>query len=103
MVEIILKENEDWEKRTLCRDESCIGTIGQDGRCRECGKTYNSVVDSGNSAGKVATHEKQKIVSESEVSVTDDDWDKRILCSDEACIGTIGEDGRCRECGKPAK
>lgn len=30
-----------------------------------------------------------------------DDWKNRILCSDESCIGVIGPDGRCKECGKP--
>jgi hypothetical protein len=29
------------------------------------------------------------------------DWDKRRLCSDESCIGVIGPDGRCKECGRP--
>jgi hypothetical protein len=28
-----------WEDRKLCSDESCIGTIGTDGRCRVCGLT----------------------------------------------------------------
>jgi len=28
----------DWENRTLCSDGSCIGIIGPDGRCKECGK-----------------------------------------------------------------
>ena len=28
MTEIIFDESEDWEKRVLCSDESCIGTIG---------------------------------------------------------------------------
>ena len=28
------------------------------------------------------------------------DWDKRILCSDGSCIGTI-ENGRCTVCGMP--
>ena len=30
----------DWENRTLCVDESCIGVIGPDGRCKECGKPW---------------------------------------------------------------
>lgn len=29
------------------------------------------------------------------------DWDNRILCSDGSCIGIIGPDGKCKECGKP--
>ena len=28
-------------------------------------------------------------------------WEERILCSDESCIGVIGADGRCKECGRP--
>jgi len=31
----------------------------------------------------------------------DIDWNNRILCSDESCIGIIGPDGCCKECGKP--
>jgi len=30
----------DWENRTLCNDESCIGVIGPDGHCKECGKIF---------------------------------------------------------------
>jgi hypothetical protein len=29
------------------------------------------------------------------------DFDSRQLCSDGNCIGVIGADGRCKECGKP--
>ena len=29
------------------------------------------------------------------------DFDNRKLCSDGTCIGVIGADGRCKECGKP--
>jgi hypothetical protein len=31
------------------------------------------------------------------------DWESRQLCSDESCIGVIGPDGRCNECGMPFK
>ena len=34
-------------------------------------------------------------------SLTDLEWEQRKLCSDESCIGVIGPDGRCKECGKP--
>jgi hypothetical protein len=104
MVEIIFDENEDWGKRVLCSDESCIGTIGHDGKCKECGKPYEGKFPEGHvtkSAHPVAVKEK-KLVS-SEVAEYDNDWDKRVLCSDEACIGVIGSDGRCKECGKPLK
>lgn len=32
--------DQEWERRTLCSDESCIGVIGANGRCRECGLPY---------------------------------------------------------------
>ncbi len=35
------------------------------------------------------------------MTVSDDEWDRRILCSDGNCIGVIGSDGNCKVCGKP--
>jgi len=32
----------EWEQRKLCSDEGCIGVIGPDGRCKECGKPYET-------------------------------------------------------------
>jgi len=34
-------------------------------------------------------------------SEEEDPFADRILCSDGTCIGVIGPDGRCKECGKP--
>ena len=31
----------------------------------------------------------------------DDDFSKRILCSDGTCIGVVDEKGICKVCGKP--
>lgn len=31
----------------------------------------------------------------------DDDFSKRVLCTDGACIGVIDEKGVCKVCGKP--
>lgn len=103
MTELIFDKNEDWEKRILCVDESCIGTIGHDGRCRECGKPYDAVVNPPAAITPIKpdpAEPSESIKMEAESSGADDDWEKRVLCSDEACIGTISADGRCRECGK---
>jgi hypothetical protein len=102
MVEIICDENEDWEKRILCSDESCIGTIGTDGTCKECGKPYKGKLTEEHSTNsvQVAPVEEQKLVSSADAE-SDEDWGKRVLCSDESCIGVIGSDGHCKECGKP--
>ena len=102
MTEIIFDKNEDWEKRILCSDESCIGTIGPNGKCRECGKPYEGDIpaEQGASGGQSVAKEEQKQVS-TKTETESDDWDKRVLCSDESCIGIIGSDGKCKECGKP--
>jgi hypothetical protein len=99
MTEIIFDENEDWEKRVLCSDESCIGTIGPDGKCKECGKAYDGKLPEGNINEIVHELSPEKQVSSDDQA--DEDWDKRVLCSDGACIGVIGPDGKCKECGKP--
>jgi hypothetical protein len=100
MTEIIFDEHEDWEKRILCSDESCIGTIGPDGKCKECGKVFEGEFKLGRNdkTVKTITSNGQKEVS---VASEKDDWDNRVLCSDESCIGVIGADGKCKECGKP--
>ncbi|MFC1856521.1 hypothetical protein ACFL9U_00655 [Thermodesulfobacteriota bacterium] len=98
----------EWEKRTLCCDGSCIGVIGPDGRCKECGKPHGEgpteekppsqyieeTVDT-ESGDEESGEEK---LSESEQDI---EWENRTLCSDESCIGVIGPDGHCKECGKP--
>jgi hypothetical protein len=94
----------DWENRKLCSDESCIGVIGADGRCKECGRHHEpqQVEAEENNA---TLSDNQQIDEPSGVappaSDSDDDWENRTLCSDESCIGVIGPDGRCKECGKP--
>ncbi|MBP7342101.1 MAG: hypothetical protein PHG54_01955 [Smithellaceae bacterium] len=100
MTEIIFDEQEDWDKRILCSDGACIGVIGPDGKCKECGKPYEGVLPEGHgqpTQQPAAEEEAVAAVPEAE----DEDWDKRILCSDGACIGVIGPDGKCKECGKP--
>jgi tetratricopeptide (TPR) repeat protein len=33
-------QEDEWEKRTLCGDENCIGVIGPNGRCNYCGRSF---------------------------------------------------------------
>jgi len=104
--------DQDWENRILCSDESCIGVIGPDGRCKECGRPYEGELPGTLAAGPSSTEsEAQKehnsdsdddLAPDDETDVSDDEWAQRRLCSDENCIGVIGPDGRCKECGKPA-
>ncbi len=109
------KSQEDigWEQRKLCRDESCIGVIGPDGRCKECGLSFEGgpsdeteeepAVEDFEAAVEEEEEEELEDVAENgaETSHADLEWEQRKLCIDESCIGVIGPDGRCKECGKP--
>jgi hypothetical protein len=102
---------QEWANRVLCSDESCIGVIGPDGRCKECGLAFEgvwepAVVESDEAdeapAAAAAADGVQRDEAGSPFTVADDDdWESRTLCIDESCIGVIGPDGRCKECGKP--
>jgi len=108
----------DWENRVLCSDESCIGVIGPDGRCKECGKPYQGELPQSfpNSPAAPATSppsaepansqtehpdSTEAAIDQAAPEDADEEWAKRKLCSDESCIGVIGPDGRCKECGRP--
>ena len=110
------KSEKEWEQRTLCSDGSCIGIIGADGRCKECGLPYDgepsSPVADANTEddfmGGIPADQQKTVetepVGDASVIISDepdDAWENRTLCVDESCIGVIGPDGRCKECGKP--
>jgi hypothetical protein len=111
------RSDSGWEHRVLCSDESCIGVIGPDGRCKECGLAYRGVLpwqvddepaaepaeaeaDAPETALADAADERAED-HQDKGGISDDEWERRVLCSDESCIGVIGPDGRCKECGKP--
>ena len=102
----------DWEHRVLCSDGNCIGVIGPDGRCKECGKKYEGTLPEDHSpeeedpvAGDSILEEEDTPVQEdvSDEEMQHEDWKERVLCSDGNCIGVIGPDGYCKECGKPVE
>jgi len=101
----ITHRDDDWENRVLCPDESCIGVIGPDGLCKECGRLYEGSQTAESSATQTSSDLDDDIDAD-EPSLPDtagNDWENRTLCSDESCIGVIGPNGRCKECGKPCK
>lgn len=104
--------DQEWENRVLCSDESCIGIIGPDGRCKECGLAYEGPLPLSSEAAQsgepadpppLADDAPGDDTAGTAQAPTDADleWDQRRLCSDESCIGVIGPDGRCKECGRP--
>ena len=103
----------DWDNRTLCSDGNCIGVIGPDGHCKECGKKYEGTLpepmvadnesrsegeDEPPAGADIEAQPSADTPFEEETGA--DDWAHRQLCSDGNCIGVIGPDGRCKECGK---
>ena len=92
----------EWQNRRLCKDENCIGVIGPDGLCKECGRPYTDDTPSPE-AGFI---DEQEMEPESDdagamkLAPLDNEWENRKLCSDESCIGVIGPDGCCKVCGK---
>lgn len=66
----------------------CAETIKLEAiKCRFCGEKFDP-----NDVAKQVAEFKSK-----------DSFENRILCSDGNCIGIIGPDGKCKECGKPYK
>ncbi|HLU68497.1 MAG TPA: hypothetical protein VKZ63_19565 [Kofleriaceae bacterium] len=93
--------------RELCPDGACIGVLGEDDRCKVCGAQGAPRAGAGAAAGADAAPDADPPVapagaaaaaaaSSGEPDVDDED---RELCPDGACIGLIGPDGRCKECG----
>lgn len=111
----------DLDKRVLCSDGNCIGVVGTDGRCKECGAAYDGELPAADEPAAEAPEpaeedradepaaepaEAAEQPAETPVAPTprppkSNDWNDRLLCSDGSCIGVIGPDGRCKECGKP--
>ena len=97
--------------RRLCPDGACIGVIGDDGRCRVCGRSAG-----GKSAAPAGFTPAAGIEDDHENENEDGDGDgdaksaagaaaldpNRRLCPDGGCIGLIGADGICNVCGQKA-
>ena len=108
----------EWENRRLCPDGNCIGTLNTDGQCKECKTEWEGHALSGDDGAAAAendqtppsgdgaineSHQTESGAADNEASQDGDidaEWENRRLCLDGHCIGVIGEDGHCRECGK---
>jgi hypothetical protein len=89
--------------RKLCPDGSCIGIIGDNGRCTVCGTSDAGAPGSPPPDPTDCQDDTDVELNEPGLDESRSGFDpNRRLCSDENCIGIIGEDNRCRLCGKPA-
>jgi hypothetical protein len=95
-------------KRRLCPDGTCIGIIGPDGRCTECGTSSEGPPP--NPEEEMGSRPSDALPSGGELDGEPGAGDEpgatfdpgRRLCGDGSCVGVIGQDNRCRVCGKPA-
>lgn len=97
------------EDRILCSDESCIGVVGPDGLCKECGRRYEGAEPLPGAAGGARAPDRSEAPvpgAGAGAPLTDAEarWDpdERVPCPDEACVGILGRDGRCGTCGRSA-
>ena len=90
----------DFEDRELCPDGSCIGLIGEDGRCKVCGRAK----DPASAQARERVSAEMPSAESLEHDASDDAFedDDRHLCPDGACIGLLGSDGKCKVCGRSA-
>ena len=113
-----------WDQRQLCSDGSCVGVIGPSGTCKVCGRAAPNWGDE-RKRGLVDRPEPGDAADEADDDADADaadaadvpeaitpsapatigepaGWHERQVCSDGACIGLIGADGKCKVCGRPA-
>ena len=100
----------DPRRRRLCPDGACVGVVGGDFRCRVCGTLDEGAQALGPEAfaGGCATEEdelvaeQRRVVAEAAAEAAAFD-PSRKLCPDGACVGVLGDDGRCKVCGRTAE
>jgi len=114
-------------RRRLCPDGACVGVIGDDGRCKVCGRSAGGGgKDAAAPAGFVpaAKDDGDGTGGDDEAEPGHDDGAQagddagapdagavkgaaafdphRRLCPDGDCLGIVGADGICNVCGKKA-
>lgn len=105
----------EWEQRTLCPDDTCIGVLGPDGRCCLCGlrgdlsrpQHFGPPISSppvedeaeADLAPAEAAEAADSSGSNAEPPGDEDDFVRRELCPNDSCIGVLSATGSCPLCG----
>ena len=101
----------EWDRRELCPDGNCTGLIGPEGTCKVCGHVAPNWGDERKRGTQDADDDDEEeedddgvapdpIKPATKVAIGGGEWTARMLCPDGACVGLIGEDGKCKVCGK---
>lgn len=105
----------EWEERTLCPDDSCIGVLGPDGRCCLCGlrgdlsrprhvgtPSSPAILEPGAETepeSEPITAAAASAENHDAAAADDDAFSQRELCSNDSCIGVLSAAGVCPLCG----
>jgi hypothetical protein len=97
----------DPQRRRRCADDSCVGVVGAEGRCRVCGLAHPLGAPAAGATPLTADSFEEAADDEpAEVDLVplgadpDAGFDpSRRLCPDGSCVGVLGDDGRCKVCG----
>lgn len=100
----------EWDRRQLCPDGACIGVIGDDGTCKVCGRAAPDAGGAYRSGPAEPIEPDDEQFDDDEQEDHDDarddgeggEWSERKLCPDGGCTGVIGDDGKCKVCGRTA-
>jgi len=93
-----LDDDFDEAQRELCADGACTGVIGDDRKCKACGRPAGEPA----APGEPLTLQRDQpdfLADRGDHVFEDDD---RRLCPDGACIGVLNSQGICKVCGKSA-
>ena len=85
-----------WTTRALCPNGTCIGVIGEDGRCKVCGQSAPAETRLAAPESVVTA----AAAADAPAAPGDPLADDREHCADTRCTGLIAADGRCEVCGK---
>jgi hypothetical protein len=110
--------------RRLCPDGACVGIIGADGRCKECGRAGDgkavAAVPAAAAPPEMAGDEETEATGQATSATIEAGADTagsdgyphdantgfnpaRRLCDDGSCVGVVGSDGVCAACGRRAE
>jgi hypothetical protein len=105
----VAPESFDPRQRRLCPDGACVGVVGPDARCKVCGTLDEGAVGlppealAGGCASEIDEEEREAVRQRAAEAAEAADFNPaRKLCPDGACVGVIGDDGRCKACGASA-
>ena len=102
----------DASRRRLCPDGACVGLLDETGRCKVCGTSasgeppteapfiaFPAADDAEDAAEPLDAAPEPGL--EPGLQPREGGFDpKRRLCSDGACLGVLGPNGRCNVCGR---